>query len=270
MVLQIQFSPTNATAISLPYGPRTPDSMMSSNGLLRRSHVSPSQLEPRDDETTIRRTVWEALFRFYIAKGLVAIRASHIRHIEGRIHAALAKTRGELAEYTGEGVMAESSEDEAMDDILEHEMAIDSFRVRADFAEHSIQDFLQKTWDDVRNVWSRVQQRDWIMASAATTACMIDAGCAEDIAQRLQDALSGILEVGSKVLGFEAEDVPEAEDLQAVRANAVREIVNRLAVGLVETRSDPRVPDPTGSLGNPTRPTGYPRAYSRGSGRVGL
>ena len=44
----------------------------------------------------------------------------------------------------------------------------------------------------------------------------------------------------------------------------------RLAVGLVETRPDPRVPDPTGSLGNPTRPAGYPRAYSGGSGRVGL
>ena len=33
----------------------------------------------------------------------------------------------------------------------------------------------------------------------------------------------------------------------------------RLAVGLVKTRPNPRVPDPTGNLGNPTRP--YPFGY---------
>ena len=44
----------------------------------------------------------------------------------------------------------------------------------------------------------------------------------------------------------------------------------RLAVGLVETRPGPRVPNPTGSLGNLTRPAGYPQAYSGGSGRIRL
>ena len=31
-----------------------------------------------------------------------------------------------------------------------------------------------------------------------------------------------------------------------------------------------QIPDPTGSLGNLTRPVGYPQAYGGGSGRLGL